>query len=202
MSAVLSTQELRLDDDDSVIDAELRLAGYVLTVPADAPPDMATVPSSILTISDCIMRTLPRPEFWDWYTRYDEAALARSEFAPDANVTPVALRPADVDVLMDEMGGSDQPYFAGLAKLIPFTGEVLGYEVVGAEHTLDFHSWHCHGYADEVSETLGIRVNDLGLLPTYSTAAAVLKWMLDRPARQAPAPLPWLVVALGAPVDR
>lgn len=191
-----------MDDDDPVTNGELILAGYVLTVPADAPPDMATVPRSILTISDCIMRTLPRPEFWDWHTGYAEAARARTEFAPDANVTPVALRTADADALMKELGGSDQPYFAGLAKSIPFTGEVLGYEVVGAEYTLDFHSWHCHGYADEVSEALGIRVNDLGLLATYSTAAAVLKWMLDRPSSEAPAPVPWVVVALGASTDR
>lgn len=196
------TWERALGDDDPVIDADLVMAGYVLTVPASAPPDMATVPTTLLTISDCIMRDLPRPEFWDWYATYAEAALAQSEHAPEAHVTPIALRSADAEDLMNEMGGDDQPYFTELRRLTPFTGEVLGYEVVGAEDTLDFHSWHCHGYADEVNDALGIRVNDLGLLSTYSDAAAVLKWMLDRPSDEAPAPVPWVVVALGAPADR
>lgn len=185
-----------------MIDDGLILAGYVLTVPADAPPGMATVPRSILTISDCIMRTLPRPKFWDWYGTYEEAALARAEHAPDVNVTPVALRPADAESLMGEMGGTRQQYFATLRKLVPFTGEVLGYEIVGAEDTLDFHSWHCHGYADEASDAIGVRVNDLGLLSDYSSADAVFRWMLARPSREAPTPVPWVVVALGAPADK
>jgi hypothetical protein len=184
-----------------VTDEELIGAGYVLTVPADAAPDLSTVPTMILTISDCITRYLPRPEFWDWYATHEDAALARSERAPEAHVTPIALRPADAHALMNETGGDNQPYFAGLTKSIPFTGDMLGYKVVGAEGTLDFHSWHCHGYADEVSDALGIRVNDLGLLSTYSNAASVLSWMLDCPSHEAPAPVPWVVVALGAPAD-
>lgn len=190
-----------MEDDAPVSDGGLVLAGYVLTVPADAPPAMATVPQSILTISDCIMRDTPRPEFWDWFQTFDEAALARAQLAPDTDVTPVALRPDDAGTLFDEMGGSNLEYFETLRKSIPFTEEVLGYEVVGAEYTFDFHSWHCHGYADRVSEMLGIRVNDLGLLSTYSSAAAVLTWMLDRPLSEAPEDVTWLVVALGAPAD-
>lgn len=188
-------------DDGPVTDDDLILAGYVLTVPSDAPPGMATVPTSIVTISDCIMKTLPRPEFWDWFEDLDEAERGQSTQAPAAQITAVAMRPADAVALMDEMGGAGQPYFALLKQSVRFDGTVQGYEVVGAEHTLDFHSWHCHGYADEVSEALGIRVNGIGLLPTYSSAAAVLKWMLDRPASEAPKPVPWVVVALG-PVDR
>ena len=159
---------------------------------------MATVPKSIVTISDCIMKTLPRPEYWDWFEDFDEAKRARSTQAPEAQITAVALRPADAVDLMDEMGGADQPFFAGLTQSVPFNGVVLGYEVIGAEFTLDFHSWHCHGYADDVSEALGIHVNGVGLLPTYSDAAAVLNWMLDRPDSEGPEPVPWVVVALGA----
>ena len=181
-------------------DDDLILAGYVLTVPSDAPPGMATVPTPIVTISDCIMKTLPRPEFWDWFQDLDEAERAHSTQAPAAQITAVTMRPADAVALMAEIGGAGQPYFALLEQQVRFDGAVHGYEVVGAEHTLDFHSWHCHGYADEVSEALGIHVNGIGLLPTYSSAAAVLKWMLDRPESEAPKPVPWVVVALG-PVD-
>jgi hypothetical protein len=184
-----------------VIDDDLVVAGYVLTVPSDAPPGMATVPTSIVTISDCIMPTLPRPRSWDWFEDLDEVERAQAAHAPAAQITAVAMRPADAAAFMDEMGGAGQPYFTLLSQSVRFDGAVQGYEVVGAEATLDFHSWHCHGYADEVSEALGIHVNNVGLLPTYSVAAPVLTWMLDRPASEAPAPVPWVVVALG-PVDR
>ena len=189
------------DDDGPVTDDDLILAGYVLTVPSDAPPGLSSVPTSIVTVSDCIMKTLPRPEFWDWFEDLDQAKRAQATQAPEAQMTAVALRPADAATLMDEMGGAGQPYFALLRQSVRFNGTVLGYEVVGAEQTLDFHSWHCHGYADDASVALGIQVNDIGLLPTYSTAAAVLKWMLDRPESEAPEPVPWVVVALG-PGDR
>lgn len=189
-------------DHELVSSEALVLAGYVVTVAADAPPGLATVPGTILTISDCIAQVSRQPEFWDWYLTYDEAALAQTEGATDARVVSVAVRHADTRAFMEETGGADQPYFETLRQSFPFADEVLGYEVVGAEASLDFHSWHCHGYADEVSVELGIRVNDLGLLPSYSAAAAVLQWMLDSPSREAPAPVPWVVVALGVPADR
>lgn len=88
------------------------------------------------------------------------------------------------------------PYFQLLHSATPAEGEVLGYEIVGAEATLDFHSWHCHGYADEVADDLGIRVNDLGLLASYDPARAVRDWMLARTMDQAPSPVPWVVVGL------
>lgn len=185
----------------SVSDEELLLAGYVLTVSSDAPQGMVTLPASIVTISDCIMKTLPRPEFWDWFEDVDEAKLVQATQAPEARITAIALLPSDAIALIDEMGGADQPFFACLNRSVPFNGEVLGYEVVGAEYSFDFHSWHCHGYADQVREALRIQVNGLGLLPTYTSGAAVLNWMLDRPENEAPEPVSWTVVALGVPVD-
>lgn len=73
---------------------------------------------------------------------------------------------------------------------------MLWFEVVGAEYVLTFHSWHCHGYADEVAVERGIRTTRDGLLATFEDAAAVRSWMLSRPSEQAPAPVPWCVVAL------
>jgi hypothetical protein len=152
-----------------------------------------------MTVSDCIMDALPRPEFWDWFQNLPEALVARSSQAALADITPVAMRTGDSDLLISTMGGRNQPYFDTLAQELPYEGEILGFEVVGAEEPLDFHSWHCHGYADEVRDELHVLVNDLGLLSTYADAMQVLTWMLARPAREAPAPVPWVVVALGRP---
>lgn len=93
------------------------------------------------------------------------------------------------------------PYFHLLRTGAPAEGDLLGYEVVGAEYTLDFHSWHCHGYADEVADDLGIRVNGVGLLASYVDARAVRDWMLARPVAEAPSPVPWVVVSLHRPTQ-
>jgi hypothetical protein len=106
------------------------------------------------------------------------------------------MRRSEVQNFVQANGGPDQPYLALVNRHQSLTASVLGYEIVGAELTLDFHSWHCHGYADEARDQLGIRVNDLGLLSSWEDATRVLDWMLDLPADQAPAPVDWWVVAL------
>lgn len=73
---------------------------------------------------------------------------------------------------------------------------MLGYELVGAEATLDFHSWHCHGYAAGAFIELGVELNEVGLIDTYEQATRVLTWMLGQPPENQPAPVEWLVVAL------
>jgi hypothetical protein len=173
---------------------QLLIAGYVIVRLAASPPSQS-LPSSVLTISDCIMDDLPRPEFWDWFQSPATALAAQRQQSATRLIT-VAMREDDARPLVAEMGGPEQPYFELLRRRVPTRGEVLGFEVVGAEETLDFHSWHCHGYADDVKEALGIQVNDVGLLDTYEDAAAVLRWMLALSSDEAPAPVPWVVVAL------
>ena len=172
--------------------------GYVLVKPTAVPEWLTGIPGEILTISDCIMEDLPRPESWDWFDSAEEAEARRLATRSNAQVLTVALRPADGRDLMNEMGGAEQPCFSLLRRKIPFAGDVLGFEIVGAEATLDFHSWHCHGYAPEVRTALGIKLDDVGLLTSFADAVAVLEWMLALPAEQAPSPVPWIVVALGS----
>lgn len=176
------------------------VAGYVLVRPAAAPPGMTSVPAQIVTISDCIMDDLPRPEYWDWFLNIDEAIRARAVI-PDATIVAVGLEPDDARDLVEEMGGPAQPFFSLLHNEVPAYGTLLGYEVVGAEQTLDFHSWHCHGYADDLLAARGIGLNDLGLFPSLTDARTALDWMTSLPADEAPAPVPWLVVALFSPTD-
>jgi len=155
----------------------------------------------LFTISDCIQEDLPRPEPWfgDWFHNPQEAHdCARSVPAPDPLVVTVAL-PADMaDEFMSEVEEGSATWFETLHQraLLPSDADILGFEVVGAEACLDFHSWHCHGYAAEVDDALGIRVNRRGLIPTLEEARRVLGWMLERPIDEAPEPVPWTVVAL------
>lgn len=171
------------------------VAGYVLVRRASPPPGMSSVPESIITISDCIMDDLPRPEFWDWFQDAEEAARAES-VTPDCAIVAVALEPSEAMDLIQEAGGADRPWFALLRANLPATGTLLGYELVGAEDTLDFHSWHCHGYADDLLAAEGIHVNDSGLISTLSEARRALQWMVSLPEDEEPEPVPWFVVAL------
>ncbi|NTW40219.1 MAG: hypothetical protein HGA44_10095 [Cellulomonadaceae bacterium] len=178
----------------------LVLAGWVLVAPTSGARALgSSLPASILTISDCIQETFPRPPSWDWFTDLAEAQRARRGHETAARLVSVAMSPEDADEFI-EQGAVDQPpeALALLRRHLPLgDGTIpLGYEIVGAEHGLDFHSWHCHGYADEVHARLGISTNGYGLVPTHENAKAVLRWMLARPAREAPAPVPWCVVAL------
>ena len=91
--------------------------------------------------SESIQDDLPRPEFWDWFQDLADARSAQSMSAR-TRVVAVALDPEDADQLIEAIGGPGQPFFALVARQIPATGTLLGYEVVGAEATLDSHSQH------------------------------------------------------------
>ncbi len=183
---------------------DLILTGWVLVQPAEHPPGLhAGLPQFLLTISDCIQADLPRPEdgFSDWFIERAAADVAcHSIDDPTVWVATIGMHPDDARILRSEYAASDEPGFALLDRGLPLPrdADVLGYEVVGAEHTLDFHSWHCHGYADDVRRELGICVNPLGLLRSLEDARAVRRWMLELPSSEAPAPVPWTVVAIAS----
>lgn len=182
--------------------SQLILAGYMLVVPTPRPPGHEQVlPEKFLTISDCLMDDLPRPEFWDWYVDRDEAEHVRLSDAPHAETMAVAMNPDEARTFMEGQGGVDQPYFELLkmGRELPERSHVLGYEPVGAEETLDFHSWHCHGYAPEARSELDLRLNEQGMIGTYDEATRVLGWMLGQPPENQPAPVDWVVIALARP---
>jgi hypothetical protein len=156
----------------------------------------------MITLSDCIQEDLPRPDPWegDWFQNLDAAEGARRALGRDDVATvAVAMSPPDAYDLIAEW--DDDPTMAPFALLRSATpispdAKVLGYEVVGVEEVLDLHSWHCHGYADQALAELGVGVNGLCLLRTYEDAQRVLQWMCQLPVDDAPAPVPWDVVAL------
>jgi hypothetical protein len=208
----LFCENARMADDEAVErgrrasrqSADLIVGGWVVVRPVAVPSWLSLVGvPELLTVSDCIQEDLPRPEPWfgDWFHDPHEAQdRAQSVPGPDPLVVTVAL-PADLaDQFMSEVAEGSGTWFKTLRRRAPLPSDVelLGFEVVGAETCLDFHSWHCHGYAAEVSDALGIRVNPLGLIPTSEEARRVLGWMLERPMDEAPEPVAWTVVALAA----
>jgi hypothetical protein len=180
----------------------LVVAGWVL-VEEIAPPGFvgATVGDNLVTISDCLQPDLPRPDPWlgDWFQdRADAERVAASLGRAEVLVVTVAMDHADADDFMNQWGVSVTPWFDLLRQHRPLapTATVLGYEIVGAEEYLDFHSWHCHGYAPEVREKLGITLNVHGLFDSRTQAQRALTWMLNRPTRDAPKEVPWTVAAI------
>jgi hypothetical protein len=181
---------------------ELIVAGWVLvTATPRAPVLGSSLPNEFLTISDCIQEELPRPLGWDWFLDVIEAEQARRETAPHARPITIAMAATDAAAFIEQFPEEWQVgSFDLLRQHVPLEAgaSVLGFEVVGAEYPLGFHSWHCHGYADDVADALGIRTNAHGLLASSGEAHAVLDWMLSRPPHQAPKEVPWGVIALAS----
>ena len=184
-----------------VTSEQLIIGGWVLAQKVPAPAfGGSSLPAQMLTVSDCIQPDLPRPQPWlgDWFQDHREATTARESVRPRPMLVTVAMRPEDARVFIAECDEEPSNWFDLLRRGEPLASDavVLGFEVVGAETTLDFHSWHCHGYADEVRTVLGIAVNSLGLLQSLGEARQVRDWMLGLPPEQAPEPVPWTVIAL------
>ena len=181
----------------------LIVAGWVLVREVDTPAPLGTtLAPRLMTISDCIQDDLPRPDPWlgDWFQDKIEATKAAARARGERPlVVTVAMSQRDATAFVDEW---EEPavWFDLLRRgePLPLGAQVLGYEVVGAEEALDFHSWHCHAYADDAQEALDISVNRFGLIPSLEQARAVLTWMLGLPDAEAPAPVPWTVVALAS----
>ncbi|KGN31154.1 hypothetical protein N802_04790 [Knoellia sinensis KCTC 19936] len=181
-------------------DEELIVAGWVLVRVVDAPVSVGvSLPPHLLTISDCIQPDLPKPGpcLGDWFQDPAQAEQAAARLTPSPALLTVAMAPSDASTFVKEWEG-ETPWFERLhrAEALAPEAAVLGYEVVGAEEVLDFHSWHCHGYADDARRDLGISLNHLGLIATLQEARSVMRWMLGLPSDQAPKPVPWTVVAL------
>lgn len=176
---------------------DLVIGGFVIVVPA-APPSApgSGLPDRILTVSHCLMDA-PEHDYFGWFTDGDEAEIRRGG-AADARTVTVVIPRDEAERLVREYGGPMMPYFDLLRRgdPVPDGTALLGYEVVGVESSLSFHSWHCHDYAAEVRVALGVTVNGHGLIDDRADAVRVRDWMLARSPREQPAPVPWVVVAL------
>lgn len=179
------------------------VAGWIWAIPTSTPPELGqSLPPELLTVSDCIGVDVPRPpdELGDWYQdRVEADTRALPGFSElGAHLLTVFMDSGDADEFMSHWNGQDSPFFDHLRRQQPppSTAQILGFEVVGAEVPLDFHSWHCHGYADEVLTDLQIEVGELGLFNTLEEAHRVRDWMLALPAKQRPAEVPWTVVGV------
>lgn len=176
---------------------DLVVGGYVVAVPAARPSAPGSgMPARILTVSHCIMDA-PEHDLFGWFTDADEAEARRRD-APDALTVAVVIPQDEAEQLVRECGGPSMPYFDLLRRreAVPTGTALLGYEVVGVESSLSFHSWHCHDYAAEVRAALDVRVNRHGLIDGQADAVRVRDWMLARPPREQPVSVPWVVVAL------
>ena len=175
---------------------ELVLAGWTLVRPVSTPRALGrSLPRQVISISDCIQDDLPLPQWWDW--TQDRALLeeARRADAPDARIVAIALEEEEASRFM-AAHGRDEPCFDLLRQGCPIDGTALGFEVVGTELDVDFHSWLCYHLADDALATLGIEVNGVGLLDSADRARQVREWMLGLPMQEAPPEIPWTYVGL------
>jgi hypothetical protein len=143
----------------TVTDGGLIVGGWVLARAVPTPPWLHDLQlPELLTLSDCIQDDLPRPEPWfgDWFHDVGQAReAARRTPGPEPIVVTVAMLPEMAEAFVAEWESEPSPWFDLLHQGLPLPPEakVVGFEVVGAEAPLDFHSWHCHRYAADVHAT-------------------------------------------------
>ncbi|MGW6196291.1 hypothetical protein ACWF0M_09095 [Kribbella sp. NPDC055110] len=170
----------------------LIVGGYVVAAPTTiGPPEL---PRPLRTISTCLLETFSRPIEGDWYVERTEAERAVSG---STEVITVAFDDELAAGFRSEFEETDD-FFSLLDEGRPLDVPVLGYEVVGLERSLTFHSWHCHGFAGQVHHELGIGIDESGLLGSPEDGRQVLEYLRTRPAWDAPYQIPWTVVALAA----
>jgi hypothetical protein len=180
----------------------LTLGGYVLSTPTARDAWQSdSLPDPFMTISSCLQRGVPEPEFIDWYTDRQEAELVRASWSGNLDLIAVGMREQESAELtagrQNDKTADDFIYGLLNQRLpMPTTAAALGYEIVGVEGSLQFHSWHCHNYLDEAQRELGVRINQHGMFDQHRDAEQVRDWMLSQPVEKSPKPVPWVVVAL------
>jgi hypothetical protein len=174
------------------------LGGYVLCTPtARERRQSRSLPDPYLTISSCLQDHVPEPEFIDWYTDRQEALAVRAGWRHPLDLVAVGLTEGEAVELRSGAESNATFVYSLLDQRLPVpSSTLLGFEIVGAEATLQFHSWHCHDYLPEAERELGVRVNQVGLFNDHRDAERVRDWMLSQPATTAPKPVPWVVVSL------
>ena len=175
------------------------LAGYVLTAQtARGRWQSRSLPDPYLTISSCLQDRVPEPDFIDWYTDRQEAEAVRAGWGHPLGLIAIGLTEAEEAELRSGAEVGDEFSYSLLNQRLPVPDRstLLGYEIVGAEPALQFHSWHCHDYLHDAERELGIRVNQLGLFDDQRDAVRVRDWMLSLPVERSPKPVPWVVVSL------
>jgi hypothetical protein len=173
------------------------LGGYVIAAPTSLGP--SDLPSPLWTISHCLLDDLPRPMCTDWFIDRAEAEQLLAGCGKAAELVAVGLEEGLADELRAEYVDDEAAYFLRLLderRPLPEDAVILGHEVVGCELDFSFHSWHCHGYADQVHNKLGIAIDHAGLLADFTDALRVLAYLRTRPAYDAPYEIPWTVATL------
>lgn len=67
----------------------------------------------------------------------------------------------------------------------------LGFDYVGMEGSGSFHTFHCHGLDQELSNTIGLTLNEYGLFDSDLNSTQVLAYLNDK---NSPCePVPWLI---------
>ncbi|WP_109506089.1 hypothetical protein [Nocardioides speluncae] len=165
------------------------LAGYIGASPTPRPDFLSrSVPDPLLTVSGCLADGLILPEY-GWYDGPADV--------PGDDIVALGLAPKDAAELLAEFADElDPTELLARQQALPTGSKRLGFEVIGVETWGDVHSWHCHNYLPMVDSVLDVRVNELGLIPSYDMANRLLEWMLELPPEEEPEPVHWTIVAL------
>lgn len=184
-------------------DAPRFLAGYIVVSPTLRPKGWdSAIPDPYITVSSCLADHLRIPKFSGWYQDFPQARRAHSENA-SSRILALSLDEETTQWLQAEF--ADEPHHFDLLRRrvpSPTDADRLGHEIVGAEYGLALHSWLCYDYVPDLMEPTRVTLNTHGLIEDVSEAHRTLEWIRTRPSGDAPAPVPWFVVALADVTDQ
>ncbi|MFG3227239.1 hypothetical protein ACGF07_20950 [Kitasatospora sp. NPDC048194] len=190
---------------------ELLLAGYFVTAPERLAGSGMPRSERLLTASECLSDRLPQSDCWFGTAHEALAACLLFQVTAEARLYALLVPSEHVGGFVADIraAGLDEPVLLAhldgggvgeAAREVAEDGHERGWEVLGYDHGL-LHSWLCNDLYDDAVLSLGVGVNEHGLLPDRDTAQRVAAWAN---ARDDTKPVTWFPGALiewGAPIE-
>ncbi|MFC9329553.1 hypothetical protein [Kitasatospora sp. NPDC057015] len=192
-----------LPSDVDVPDGIL-LAGYFVTAPERLAGSGMPRTERLVTASECLSDRLSQDGCWFGTAREALTACLLFQVPAEARLYALLVPSEHVGGFVADIraAGTDEPVLLAhldgrgvgeaAAREMAEDGHELGWEVLGYDYGL-LHSWLCNNLYDDGVRSLGVGVNEHGLLPDRDTAQRVAAWAN---ARVDTKPVTWFPGAL------
>ncbi|MFE2914948.1 hypothetical protein ACFXI0_29415 [Kitasatospora indigofera] len=192
-----------LPSDVDVPDGTL-LAGYFVTAPERLAGPGLPRTERLVTASECLSDRLSRDGVWFSTAREALAACLLFQVPVEARLYALLVPSEHVGGFLADIraAGTDEPVLLAhldgrgvgeaAARELAEGGRELGWEVLGYDYG-PLHSWLCNDLYDDAVLSLGVGVDEHGLLPDRDTAQRVAAWAN---ARGDTKPVTWFPGAL------
>ncbi|MFD5922485.1 hypothetical protein ACFVYP_38050 [Kitasatospora sp. NPDC058201] len=191
---------------------EILLAGYFVTAPERLAGSGMPRTERLITASECLSDRLSQDGCWFGTAREALAACLLFQVPAEARLYALLVPSEHVGGFVADIraAGTDEPVLlahldgrgvgAAAAREMAEDGHELGWEVLGYDYGL-LHSWLCNDLYDDGVLSLGVGVNERGLLPDRDTAQRVAAWANARGDTKPVTWFPGVLIEWDAPIE-